>query len=443
MNASTAPQGVTPGSNLAHTPTDATAIALTASQGMRYGALGMALAFVALPLYVLLPNFYAKEFGVGLATLGAILLGARLFDALIDPALGRLADRLFARSAMHVLRAGAAAAVVLAIGFAALFFPPVRDQALLVWATVVLIITYAAYSLVSVSHQSWGARWGGDANFRARVAAWREAPGLVGVLLASTLPVVAGLPVMVSVFCILLAIGWWAWATAPRPVIDSASAQLALHTQDVWHPWRNARFRWLMAIFVLNGVASAVPATLVLFFVQDLLQAPKAMEGVFLGVYFIAGALAIPLWLKVLGRLGLAWGWLASMILSIAVFIWASLLGAGDIAAYIAVCALSGIALGADLAFPSALLTGAIAAQGDAQRHEGAYYGWWNFATKLNMALAAGLALPLLDVFGYTPGARDTQALQALVIAYCVLPCALKLIASGALLIAARGRKFS
>jgi glycoside/pentoside/hexuronide:cation symporter, GPH family len=107
----------------------------------------------------------------------------------------------------------------------------------------------------------------------------------------------------------------------------------------------------------------------------------------------------------------------------------------------VAVCALSGVALGADLAFPSALLTGAIQAQGDQGQHEGAYYGWWNFATKLNMALAAGLALPLLDLFGYTPGARDPQALQALVIAYCVLPCTLKLIASGALFMAARGQK--
>ncbi|MFM7332349.1 MAG: MFS transporter, partial [Brachymonas sp.] len=242
MSAATVPLPAAPAAS--ESPTTA----WTFAQGARYGALGTALAFVALPLYVLLPNFYAREFGVGLATLGAVLLGARLFDALIDPALGRLADRLFSRSATHVLRVCAAAAVVLALGFAALFFPPVRGSALLVWTTLALIITYAAYSLVSVSHQSWGARLGGDAPFRARVAAWREAPGLVGVLLASTLPVVAGLPVMVSVFCVLLALGWWAWTTAPQPRVDATPP--ALLQQDVWHPWRNSRFRWLMAIFV-------------------------------------------------------------------------------------------------------------------------------------------------------------------------------------------------
>ena len=76
-------------------------------EGWRYGLMGLPLAFVALPLYVLLPNHYARNFGVPLAALGALLLGARLFDALIDPMLGRWSDRLFARSARTVLGAAA------------------------------------------------------------------------------------------------------------------------------------------------------------------------------------------------------------------------------------------------------------------------------------------------------------------------------------------------
>ncbi|MFZ4650170.1 MAG: MFS transporter, partial [Rubrivivax sp.] len=58
-------------------------------QGVRYGALGLPLAFVALPLYVQLPNHYAREFGVPLGVLGALLLGARLLDAVADPLIGR------------------------------------------------------------------------------------------------------------------------------------------------------------------------------------------------------------------------------------------------------------------------------------------------------------------------------------------------------------------
>ncbi len=94
---------------------------------------------------------------------------------------------------------------------------------------------------------------------------------------------------------------------------------------------------------------------------------------------------------------------------------------------WLPVCAASGIGLGADLTLPGALLAGVIQRAGHAGRAEGAYFGWWNFATKLNLALAAGVALPLLGAFGYESGARDAQALQALTLAYCVLPCVLKL----------------
>ena len=97
--------------------------------GWRYGLLGLPLAFVALPLYVLLPNHYAREFGVPLATLGAVLLAARLFDALIDPLLGRWSDRLcsVARRA-PCWRWARRPRCCWALGFALLFFPPVRSD---------------------------------------------------------------------------------------------------------------------------------------------------------------------------------------------------------------------------------------------------------------------------------------------------------------------------
>jgi Na+/melibiose symporter-like transporter len=100
---------------------------------------------------------------------------------------------------------------------------------------------------------------------------------------------------------------------------------------------------------------------------------------------------------------------------------------------FLVVCVLSGLALGTDLALPGAMLSGVIADAGDRGRSEGAYFGWWNFVTKLNLALAAGLALPMLAWFGYTPGARDANALMALGVAYCLLPCVLKLAASASL----------
>ena len=398
----------------------------SSADGLRYGLLGLPLAFVALPLYVILPNHYAREFGVPLAALGAVLLAARLFDAVIDPWIGRLNDRLFARSPASVLALGAGAALLLVAGFASLFFPMTRQpSALLAWAGAALVVTYAGYSALSVAHQSWGARLGGDELQRGRIVAWREGLGLAGVLLASVVSVAAGPLAATAVLMMALGAGWLAWARSPRPPPQRGMARFS-----IWLPLANPAFRHLLAVFLLNGIASAIPATLVLFYVQDRLQAPLALQPAFLGSYFLCAALAMPLWLAAVRRIGLARSWLCGMALAIAVFIWAASLGAGDIASFLVVCCLSGAALGADLALPGALLAGLIARAGEQGRSEGAYFGWWNFATKLNLALAAGLALPLLALAGYSPGVRDADALAALVIAYCLLPCVLKLLAA-------------
>ena len=85
------------------------------------------------------------------------------------------------------------------------------------------------------------------------------------------------------------------------------------------------------------------------------------------------------------------------------------------------------------------MLAGLIGHAGDRGSAEGAYFGWWNFATKLNLALAAGLALPLLAVFGYTPGARDDSALGALTIASVLMALRSRVSEEGAVAKAPRG----
>lgn len=400
-------------------------------QGLAYGLLGLPLAFVALPLYVMLPHHYAQQHGVSLATLGLVLLLARLLDAIVDPWLGRWTDHLYHQSTRRVLQGGAVAAVVMVLGLWALFYPQVQGSLVLAaWAWLMLVITTTAYSWLGIAHQSWGARLGGGEAVRGRVVAWREGAGLVGVVLASLLPVVWGLPAMLVVFALALAVGGWAWSRAPRPARD-ISADAVGH--DLWRPWQQPGFRRLYAVFVLNGIATAIPATLVLFFIQDRLLSPASDQPLFLGTYFVMAAVGMPLWLRAVQRWGLARTWFLGMVLAVLGFAWASGLQSHDRLAFWVVCAMSGLALGSDLALPSALLAGVIAEQGDRGRHEGAYFGWWNFAAKLNLALAAGLSLPLLAWWGYVPGQQDAAGLQALTWAYAVLPCALKLLAGAAL----------
>jgi GPH family glycoside/pentoside/hexuronide:cation symporter len=390
-------------------------------QGLCYGAPGLPLAFAALPLYVVLPNHYAAQ-GVPLAWLGALLLAARLLDAVADPWIGRLADRWLARSRLDAWHAAALAAGAIAVGFHALFTLPNDGAGMspvtkLAWCGAGLLVTCGGYSVLGIVHQAWGARLGGDALQRARIAAWREGLGLVGVLTACVLPSVLGLSATAWVLAAALAVAMVMFRQAPRAPADTAPRRVNAS------PLRDPAFRRLLAVYLLNGIGSAVPATLVLFFIRDRLQA-AAMEPLFLLAYFAAGALSVPAWVRIVRRLGLARSWMLGMALSIAVFAGTAWLGPGDTSAFMAICVLSGLGLGADLTLPGALLAGVV--QRSPGRAEGAYVGWWTFATKLNLALAAGLALPLLQWFGYAPGRHDADALGALAWGYGLLPCLLK-----------------
>jgi len=119
--------------------------------------------------------------------------------------------------------------------------------------------------------------------------------------------------------------------------------------------------------------------------------------------------------------------WLAAIALAILAFASASLLGPGDLWPFAAICVASGFSLGADLALPAAMA----ADLGERQGRAGACFGVWNFIAKLNLALAAGLVLPLLGAAGYLPGSG--AGLSQLTLAYALLPLAFKALAGGLL----------
>ena len=370
---------------------------MPARRALAYGLLGLPLAFAALPVYVHVPRLYAETAGLPLALLGAILLGARLLDAGIDPWLGWLADRLPRRGML------ALALLPFAAGFAALVNPPASHAA--AWLLGALALTYLGFSAATVAYQAWGADIAPDSAERTRFTAAREGFGLAGVVLAAALPGLLAadhntglgrlgwvLPPLLLVAAVTTLVG-----------VGPAAGRVVALAEPVGASLRGAlgdpAFRRLLAVFVANGLAAALPATLFPFFVAHVLQADAA-GGPLLVAYFLAGGASLPLWVRLAARYGRVRAWLAAIGLAMLAFGWAALLGPGDVAGFALVCAASGLALGADLALPAAIA----ADLGERQGRAGACFGVWNLAAKLNLALAAGLALPLLAWLGYQPG---------------------------------------
>jgi len=284
-----------------------------------YAVLGLPLAFAALPLYVHLPKLYGDTLGLPIASIGAVLLGTRLLDAVVDPILGALSDRAGRRRG-----AIAIALPVLGLGLFGLLAPP-PGLVGLPWLALLLTAVSIAFSAASINYHAWGAELSGGIHERTRLTAAREGFGLVGVIAASLLPGLLGSSLDVGsartglLFVPLLAVcGSITLACAPRRTVSPARAgRLA---GSILAPLRNPAFRALLATFLLNGTAAAVPATLVLFYVGDVLHL-ESSAGLFLALYFVSGALALPLWVALSRRFGKMRTWAGSMVLGVAVFV--------------------------------------------------------------------------------------------------------------------------
>jgi len=145
----------------------------------------------------------------------------------------------------------------------------------------------------------------------------------------------------------------------------------------------------------------------------------------------LSGAAGMPLWIAASRRLGKKRAWVCAMFVAIGAFIWAYFLGPGDVIGFAAVCALSGIAYGAELAIPASMLADVVDGEAgqERQRPDGVYFGLWQMTEKMNLAVAAGIALPLLGFLGYQPGTDQPKG-GLLSVSYALLPCAIKLAAA-------------
>ncbi len=160
-------------------------------------------------------------------------------------------------------------------------------------------------------------------------------------------------------------------------------------------------------------------ATLFVFFVSDYLQLAD-QQGLFLLTYFIAGILALPLWLALSKRWGKAPTWQASMLLASASFIAVFLLDSGDFTLYLLICVLTGFSLAIDLALPASM-------QADISQQQpklaGTLFGLWGMITKFTLALAVGISLPIME------WAKSLSVDWSILLCYAGLPILLKLAA--------------
>lgn len=396
---------------------------------LQYGFLAVPTAFAGYPLYVMAPDLYATQHGVSLTSLGMALLGIRLFDAVQDPLIGACTDRLRAHFRLLLCFAG----LLLCLSIAGLFnFVPFSPLA---WFTLCMVMAVSAYSILTIIMGATATLWAADEGTQTKLAGTREFFGLFGLMAAVTLPSVLGTFFAndavylwyVFILAVLAAFGIAAFINVLRNINLRPATPVAQYGNAYtgWLSLLRGHHRFFQ-VYALGMLASSVPVVLVIFYVRDFLQA-GAYIGLFMLLYFLSGAVSIPLWRAIALRAGRFQAWGGAKVLAVTGFIGALFLAPGDIFPYAAVCVASGIALGADLILPPAILAQHVHTRGQLEQ-SGVYYSLLVFTAKACLALASVITLMGLDRFGFHPGAENTQTgLMALVVAYALIPCIIKM----------------
>lgn len=152
-------------------PPAATARRLTPTRLALYGALNFGMILAVSPLNAFLPAAYAETTGLSLALIGLAFALSKIWDGVVDPAIGMMADQIRtpwgARKPWVLL--GACGSAVALLG---LLYPPEQNQ--FVWLLVWLLAVFTFFSLWHIPFYSWGAELSGDYDDRSRVTGVRE-----------------------------------------------------------------------------------------------------------------------------------------------------------------------------------------------------------------------------------------------------------------------------
>jgi GPH family glycoside/pentoside/hexuronide:cation symporter len=394
---------------------------------MAYSAPAFALAVVGIPVYVYIPKFYTDVVGINIALLGTILFGVRIFDAITDPAIGYISDRTrtrFGRRRPYI----AIGSLFVVLSMYLLFNPPQASADFETWWFGICIYAlFLFWTAVVVPFESLGPEITFDYHERTSLFGMRDGFLIAGTLMAASSPAIVAWAFnlaagpegerakffWIAVLYAPLLIGscWWCVIAIQEKYSATASNPTGVWT-GLLYVARNRPFIILLISYTIASIGSNLPATLILYYVEYVLQSPLA--DVFLLLYFVTGIIFLPGWIWLSRRIGKKASWLISMAINTGAFIGVFFLGPGDAHIYGILVFMSGIGFGATLALPSAIQADVIDYDEllSGQRREGQYIGLWSIAKKFAAAIGVGAGLSILGLAGYTPNVAQTEQVQ-------------------------------
>ncbi len=393
----------------------------------------------------MLVNFYLLKFSTDVlliapATIGFLLLAARVWDAVTDPAAGWLSDRTNTRLGRR-RPWFLGSALPLGCSIVMLWSPPesLTGSSLAFWIGAAILLFYTAYTAFRVPHIAMGAELSRGYHDRTRVFGIMQMVESVGMLAAAGVLVflegsddprsfARTLSIAIAVFStILIVIA--AWRLRERTEFQGRGGA---------SPWKsfgdvlaNPHARILIGVFFLEQLGFSALVALVPYLSDYVLLTP-GNTGLYLFGAIGSTLVSIPVWIALSRRFGKMSVWIVSIAGKCVLFALAFFLGEGDVLPMMVISVGFGLMNGCGAVVGPSLKADVVdwdeAATGE--RKEGSYFAAWNFVQKSAGGLSIWAIGVTLAMTGFVPNvAQGEETLLGMRLLASAGPCLLHVLA--------------
>ena len=415
-------------------PASKSTASLPAGRLIAFASLMLPVTAAQMPIGVYLPALYAQHFGLPLAMLGVIFLVERIWGTVTDPLIGALSDRTKSRYGRRKSWIVAGAGLY-AVATVFLFFPTLLHAIVTpLYLAAALFTFYLAWSMIQIPYLAWSGEVSGAYHERTRIAMFQGVAAALSLLLILILPTIidqtspkdAPLKLAAMGGVILLSLPFTLLLTLKafdEPPLPAPAPRLPLKVTLGLIAKEGALIRVLLSDFAVS-VGQGCRSVLFIFFVTAYMGLPKWASGLFL-LQFVFGIIAAPLWTALARRLGKHQTAVAGELVQMVINLGLLLVLPGQLPLLLGLTIAQGLAQGSG----NLMLRSMVADVADRHRLEtcvdrtALFFSVFSISMKSGMALAAGIALPLVAWLGFHPARVNTpEALHGLALVFALGP---------------------
>ncbi len=419
---------------------------LSLGTNLAFGAQGLFSAAMSLVIAVFLTKFYTDVVLMPAGILAIAIAAARAGDAIIDPIIGYLCDRTRSRWGRRKPW------IFVGIFGSAIFYymmltPPrgLSGSGVMWWFTGALVLRYIFFGVYSVPRQALGVEVTLDAGQRQKLYGLAAALVAMGTILGGLTPTILQRTGVhdprdqMQITAIIHVTGFvvvsLVFLAFVRERQTFAGRGEVPFVPGVRRALRSRPFRILFISNVITWIPFVIPAVLMPFFVQYVLQlGVLRWTGLYVITYLVSGFLALPAWIWAASKFGKLSVFRIVSVISVIGGAAMFFVGPGDewlvfaiqvfVGTQSAVWYFLGASMNADVVDYDELHTG--------KRREAQFSAMFSVIPKLAMIPGAAVPLALLGLVGYVPnaGQQSSSVLLTLRVLFAIVPAVFNTVGS-------------